>query len=294
MNTIDKPTLTIAIPTFNRCRYLKELIPALLEQIKPINKFKFTVEILVSNNCSSDETNEFIQPFSDLGLISYRKNKVNIGAERNIMRCIEEASGEYIWIFGDDELIHPNGILTTCDLILKYKSDLIILNDGNYDTKLSADTAFNSLSDFVSKMSQINPHFLLAHTLITLNVFKKSRYNFQAAREFLDTDYSQMYGLMIGLINSPSVANAVYVSTAPVVKIRETRAQLEISYSRLVKNQMRYMRFIGTSLNNKRLYRYATQFYFLEVFRYLLNKFTAICGHIPFARKIYRALKNKG
>ena len=52
------PLLTIAIPTYNRVDKLKRLINNILDQ-----SFSFSeeIELMISNNCSSDETSQFLE-----------------------------------------------------------------------------------------------------------------------------------------------------------------------------------------------------------------------------------------
>lgn len=285
-------TLTIAVPTFNRCRYLKELIPLLIEQVESLNKKKAVIEILICNNNSTDDTEDFLAPFIKQGLITYRKNTNNIGAERNFVRCIEEASGDYVWIFGDDELLQYNGIENAYTLVANNNFQLIILNDGKYQSKLG-DTSFDTLSDFILKMSSINPHFLLAHTLITLNIFKKSVFSLKAAQQNFGTEYSLMYGLMIGMISASNTANAIYISSTPVISIRETRAAVEISHSKLLQKQVNYLRFIAKEFKSAELKRYANRFYLIEFLRLNKNRLYMGLSKIPFLRRFYRALKSK-
>jgi abequosyltransferase len=47
-----KPLLTIAIPTYNRAGYLKELLSILADQLKDEPR----VELIISDNASPDET----------------------------------------------------------------------------------------------------------------------------------------------------------------------------------------------------------------------------------------------
>ncbi|MDE1010646.1 MAG: glycosyltransferase, partial [Paraburkholderia fungorum] len=58
---LTRPLLTIAIPTFNRAAYLQ----LCLQQVLPDRNFvdDGTVEILVSDNCSTDQTAATVEIF---------------------------------------------------------------------------------------------------------------------------------------------------------------------------------------------------------------------------------------
>jgi glycosyltransferase involved in cell wall biosynthesis len=95
------PMLTIAIPTFNRAGFLQNLLKLLKDEVSTLA----AVEVLVSDNGSTDGTDAVIAMFSAVwpALVSTR-SKSNIGADNNIRRCFDLARGRYIWIMGDDDL----------------------------------------------------------------------------------------------------------------------------------------------------------------------------------------------
>src|SRR5450759_2852582 len=84
-----EPLLTIAIPTFNRAGMLKDCILSALSQT-----YK-NFEVIVSDNASTDETQEVLKSFCDRRLRVVRQ-KTNIGLLPNWNACLAEASGEYI------------------------------------------------------------------------------------------------------------------------------------------------------------------------------------------------------
>jgi abequosyltransferase len=101
----DLPLLTIAIPTYNRSRFLAELLDVLKPQMTP------SVELIISDNASTDDTQVLLEEFSKCGLkFRYIRNQCNLGADRNVLQCFEEARGKYVWIFGDDDIILPGAL----------------------------------------------------------------------------------------------------------------------------------------------------------------------------------------
>jgi abequosyltransferase len=98
----NKPLLSIAIPTYNRARFLQELLDSLLPQISP----EMPVELIISDNCSTDETETTVRTLMENGhRIKYVRNSVNLGPDGNILQCFEAASGSYAWILGDDDVL---------------------------------------------------------------------------------------------------------------------------------------------------------------------------------------------
>ena len=91
--------VTIAIPTFNRAS--GNLACALQSAI---NQTYDNIEIIVSDNCSSDHTEQVIKQFAD-PRIQYIRHPENIGANANFNFCLSQAKGEYFLLLHDDDLI---------------------------------------------------------------------------------------------------------------------------------------------------------------------------------------------
>lgn len=90
------------MPTYNRSRYLQ---PALQRLATP-NLFPFPIEIIVSDNASSDDTPNIVRALIDAGApIRYFRHRANIGAFANMLSAYRRADGEFaIYLADDDEL----------------------------------------------------------------------------------------------------------------------------------------------------------------------------------------------
>ncbi|QJR15676.1 glycosyltransferase family 2 protein [Usitatibacter palustris] len=99
----DAPVLTIAIPTYNRSRYVRRLLASIVAQLAA---HRDAVKVLVIDNCSPDDTQAAVAPFLRKGLpLAYVRNETNIGMDGNIRKCFMDADTEYVWIFGDDDVL---------------------------------------------------------------------------------------------------------------------------------------------------------------------------------------------
>jgi len=68
--------LTIAIPTYNRADSLDRNLSILMPQVK---RFRKSVEVIVSDNFSTDHTQEIPEKYINLGFdIKYIRNKSNL------------------------------------------------------------------------------------------------------------------------------------------------------------------------------------------------------------------------
>ena len=93
------PLITIAMPTYNRAdSYLKQAIQSALNQTYS------NIEIIVSDNCSTDHTETLVRSFND-SRIQYFKQSRNIGMVNNANFCLDVAKGVYYMQFHDDDLL---------------------------------------------------------------------------------------------------------------------------------------------------------------------------------------------
>lgn len=94
----QNPLVTIYIPTYNRVDLLKRAV----ESVR--NQTYTNLEIIIVDDCSTDETHQYLKEVSNLDKrIRYFIKEKNSGAcvSRNI--AIENASGEYITGLDDDD-----------------------------------------------------------------------------------------------------------------------------------------------------------------------------------------------
>lgn len=121
--------LTIAIPTFNRAKLLDKQLAWLAEAIKG---FEADCEILVSDNCSTDNTQDVVKKWqSTLSNITfnYNKNPENIGVLKNITYCLNAATTQYVWTIGDDDPIQKRAVTYVLTKIKEHQNlSLLFLN----------------------------------------------------------------------------------------------------------------------------------------------------------------------
>ncbi|HEY1904098.1 MAG TPA: rhamnosyltransferase [Terracidiphilus sp.] len=157
----NRPLLTIAIPTFNRAIYLRALLSSLHSQLAD----QSSVELLISDNASPDETTAVVEEFTKRGLtLRYLRNQTNIGPDANFLQCYEEAAGKYVWVFGDDDLILDGGLAIVVSLLERESPDYMfvapyVFHDSIAEVtpaKRIAPTA--TISDPIEMVSLVNLH----------------------------------------------------------------------------------------------------------------------------------------
>jgi glycosyltransferase involved in cell wall biosynthesis len=95
--------LTIGIPTHNGAKTISIALDSVLKAIQfDANE---DVEILISDNCSTDSTREVITEFQSKypNLLKYVRQETNQGYDRNVINIVDNSTGEFIWLLGDDD-----------------------------------------------------------------------------------------------------------------------------------------------------------------------------------------------
>ncbi len=95
------PVVSVCLPTYNGARFVKPAMESILRQ-------SFAdFELLISDDCSADETQEIVLSQSDPRIRSFH-NTSRLGLVGNWNRCIELARGEYVYIFHQDDLMEKD------------------------------------------------------------------------------------------------------------------------------------------------------------------------------------------
>ena len=92
--------LTIAIPTFQGAKTIRETLESIIIQITE------DIEILIIDNASTDNTKDIVNEFLNKHYhIHYLRNEKNVGLDANYDLAIKNANGEFVWLFSDDDVL---------------------------------------------------------------------------------------------------------------------------------------------------------------------------------------------
>jgi glycosyltransferase involved in cell wall biosynthesis len=108
-------TFSIGIPAF-KIRFLKECIDSILSQ--DYSNF----ELIIIDDCSPEPIGKIVAEYSD-SRIKYYRNFKNNGAENvvdNWNKCLENSTGDYFVLMGDDDKLESNYLQEFLNLISKY------------------------------------------------------------------------------------------------------------------------------------------------------------------------------
>ena len=113
--------LTIGIPTYNRSKYFRKCISNLYKHVGDMP----WVEVFVSNNDSTDDTEKIASQYLHHKNFRYYKQPVNIVA-KNFDYLYENAKGDFVVACGDDDYYSPEAILNLLETICLYPEATLI------------------------------------------------------------------------------------------------------------------------------------------------------------------------
>jgi len=105
---MSQKLLSICIPTYNRADCLTRLLNNIISQAL---QFRDNVEICISSNGSTDNTKEVVAIFKEEypDLIKYGENEKNLRFDRNVLKVVSMAEGEFVWTCSDDDVLVEGG-----------------------------------------------------------------------------------------------------------------------------------------------------------------------------------------
>ncbi|PNU04767.1 glycosyltransferase family 2 protein [Novosphingobium guangzhouense] len=195
------PLLSICIPTYNRSACLAELLDSIAAQDTP------DLEVVVADDASPDDTVEVMGRYAGrfahfVPMLQAR----NVGVDRNIAAVTARATGDYIWLFGDDDRLEPGGIGRVLAALSRWP-DMIALTVGvvDYDPTLRNITGIRRMPPTQHLVGAGAAFSRFAELLgyISATLVRRAEWNIAAAdpRAVAMTNlYSQVYiaGLAVG------------------------------------------------------------------------------------------------
>ncbi len=209
--------LSICIPTYNRATYLNEAIESIISQINNSNIDK--IELCISDNNSTDNTDEIINKWKEKSFIKivYNKNNINLGADKNYLKVIEISNGEYCWFLGSDDKIAPGAIDFVIDLLSNEKCDIYISNRKECDVNMNIlkDRSFfikQNLLWNISETKILEKYFNNVNCLggvfsyLSSIIFKRNIWIIDdKVEDFIGTAYVHVYILLGALIRRSTI-----------------------------------------------------------------------------------------
>ncbi|MEL0011615.1 MAG: glycosyltransferase family A protein, partial [Bacteroidota bacterium] len=124
------PLISIVIPSNNKTELLDRAVQSIVSDVG----WDATFEICISDNSSSDTTGQLIlEKWSHRSDITYRRSLDALSLDENVNMAVTIGSGEYTWIFGDDDVLAPKFLEYLKNYLMQHKPDILIINSSSFD-----------------------------------------------------------------------------------------------------------------------------------------------------------------
>lgn len=111
-----KDLVSVIMPSYNTAKFIGESIKSVLSQTYT------NLELIIVDDCSTDNTDETVKPFLADKRVKYLKNENNSGAALTRNRALREANGEWIAFLDSDDLWRPE----------KLEKQIAFMKSGGY------------------------------------------------------------------------------------------------------------------------------------------------------------------
>ena len=220
MGIPEKVRLSVAIPTYNRARLLREALDSVINQLDEVEE---KIEIIISDHGCVDETPLIMKEFKDRfpEMITCFKKHEKINPYRKYDQIILDARGDYVWLLADDDMLERGAIKKVLDVIGKHGDVAwIFVNYTRYDAdmkkkcgmviKIPEDRYCRSGEEFFRVTRFTN-------TTFSANIVRKRGWEKDNFGKYLDISalHAQTVLPVYTLKNQPS-----YVVAEPLVRFR--------------------------------------------------------------------------
>ncbi|MCE3203657.1 glycosyltransferase [Paenibacillus sonchi] len=124
----DKVLLSICIPSFNRGYRALQNVKYLLQSL-----YDEEIEVIISNNGTQNETKEYYEKINDIddARLKYFAFEQNQGFAINCSKVCELASGKFILLISDEDLVDFNVLGSVMSNLYKFKESLAIMRTSS-------------------------------------------------------------------------------------------------------------------------------------------------------------------
>jgi glycosyltransferase involved in cell wall biosynthesis len=100
----EYPSFSVVIPTYNRAAFIEATLQSVLAQTYR------NYEIIVVDNCSTDNTDEVLERFIRAGQIRFIKHEQNYERARSRNTGMSNARGDFLTLLDSDDFMYPNNL----------------------------------------------------------------------------------------------------------------------------------------------------------------------------------------
>ena len=161
---LNEIRVSVGIFVYNGMPFIKDAIDSILQQSYKVN------EIVISDNCSTDETYQTIIRFRN-DFPQYRwlinKNSSNLGFVENAKKVIELITNEFMILLHADDILKPDMVEKQLTFFRNHPELVLI---GGYDDSIDGDgnliKQHNSIPDLIFQQGNVNEFIRVTNSYI--------------------------------------------------------------------------------------------------------------------------------
>ncbi len=185
-------TLSICIPTYNRPECMRESLQNYLGVLMQ-HRLLGEVEICISDNSPSRETERVVKEFSKKLCIRYFRNKKNLRYDKNVILALSLASGKFIQLVGDELSYSGSAMEAAVGIMKRNACDAALFDD---DRLFPASTAPTMKSGREVWGKALSYKWVLNRSITHIDYVAIRRQDFLDYLEMLGTRVEGFYGLI--------------------------------------------------------------------------------------------------
>ena len=135
--------ISICIPAYNRADKLNPLLDSIFNQNYE------NLEVIICEDKSPERCaiRKIIEARGE-GRINYYENDENLGYDANLRESIQKATGDYVVLMGNDDLMCPDSLSIISNKIKKYNPSVIV---RSYESFYKTENQFYQVHKYVAR-----------------------------------------------------------------------------------------------------------------------------------------------
>jgi glycosyltransferase involved in cell wall biosynthesis len=243
------PRISVVIPWIGREKYIGATVAALRSQDYP------NLEIVVSDNSLSPAARELLGAMGDSGIRVIDRSERRLSSADHFTACIRDATGEYVMILSDDDLIEPTYVSGMYDAIRSHPISSVVLGEqiviGENDVLIPSDSGANVVEHyhgarfFLSRL--VNPRKLPIVTYVSLFA-RRSDLLMCPYRDYPDGSNSDNYMMLCLALRGDVTISAKKM----YYRVYESSSGLKTPFSKLMESCTQFERDVAMLLRTHR------------------------------------------
>jgi len=212
---MNKVLISIVIPTYNGTSTISKTVDLIVSQFKSL-KDKHLFELCITDDDSIDDTKKYLLKISNkYSFINCFYNKKRLGMDGNFLKAGLNASGKYIWFFGQDDLPKNNAINKVINILKNNEFGQLYIDYEQFSEKkhrivCNSMIKLQSIKPLKNKLNIFNSakeYFLALNdvpSFLPATIMKREYLLDKRLKKFAGTHFVQYAAFMLNLNNAPT------------------------------------------------------------------------------------------